>query len=84
MPLNPSNLASPHLMEILLKCKEHDLFVELHTMLSMNLISKKLVALGALDIVANPKGLEAIDIHRAMEEALEAYVRECLEKRRKN
>jgi hypothetical protein len=36
-------------MEILLKCKEHNLFEELHTMLSMNLI-----ALAALDLMADP------------------------------
>ena len=64
--------------------KQHNLFDEVHAVLSMNLISRKLIALGALDIVADPRGLQATDIHEAMERAMEAYVKEVLEKRRVN
>ena len=84
MPLNPSRLSSPQLMEVMRLINQHNLFEEVHAVLSMNLISRKLIALGALDIVADPRGLQATDIHEAMERAMEAYVKEVLEKRRVN
>lgn len=84
MPLNPSRLSSPQLMEVMMLVKQHNLFEEVHAVLSMNLISRKLIALGALDIVADPRGLQATDIHQAMERAMDAYVKEVLEKRRVN
>jgi hypothetical protein len=84
MPLNPSGLSSPQLMEVMMLIKQHNLFEEVHAVLSMNLISRKLIALGARDIVADPRGLQATDIHEAMERAMEAYVKDVLEKRRVN
>ena len=84
MPLNPSRLSSPQRMEVMRLINQHNLFEEVHAVLSMNLISRKLIALGALDIVADPRGLQATDIHEAMERAMEAYVKEVLEKRRVN
>ncbi|MFN8865518.1 MAG: hypothetical protein ACK5W1_14475 [Flavobacteriales bacterium] len=75
---------SPELAEILIKCKEHDLFEEVHMFASMNIISRKLIALGALDKAADPYYIMPSRIARVMDEAMQAYAEHCIELHNRN
>jgi hypothetical protein len=83
MPKLPDSF-SPELAEILIKCKEHNLFEQVHLFTSMNIISRKLIALGAMDKAADPYYIMASRIALLMDVAVQAYAEKCIDLHNQN